>query len=259
MFPILFTIGQFQLHTTAVFSVIAFFMSGFVLWRKGREEHYSEAQLFDGFLLATAAAFVIGRLGYILLNWSQFGWQWWSWLDFVTVPGTQPLIGMLGGLGYFYRFAKAKKWDAFEAMDYYATAAVFGLVWRYIGAFFEGSQYGLPTTLPWGLIFPGVQEKVHPVQLYYAIFCLGWFWYLTKVEYQYRLFEWYRSGKKTAETGFLVATTLISFGLFSLAMSWLQLPELVTQGWVIDRWIYLGLVLFGVSLLWSRSGRGNRT
>jgi prolipoprotein diacylglyceryltransferase len=68
MFPILFTIGQFHLRTAAVLGVIGFFLSGFVLWRKAREEHYSEAQLFDGFLLSTAAAFIFGRLGHIALN-----------------------------------------------------------------------------------------------------------------------------------------------------------------------------------------------
>lgn len=255
MFPILFTLGHFSLRTMAVFSVIAFFLSGFVLWRKGREEHYSEAQFFDGFLLSTVAGFIIGRLGYILLHLSEFGWNVWKWLDFVSVPGSQPLLAMLGGLWYFYIFAKGKKWDAFEALDYYVTAAVFGLFWRYIGAFFDGSQYGLPTNLPWGLVFPGMQEKVHPVQIYFALFCLGWFLYLLKVEYQYRLFEWYRLGKKTAETGFLLATTLIAFGLFSFAMSWFTLPDILLYGWAIDRWLYLGLAGFGAVLLWMRSGR----
>jgi phosphatidylglycerol:prolipoprotein diacylglycerol transferase len=256
MFPILFTIGHFSLRTMVIFSVIGFFLSGFILWRKGREEHYSEAQLFDGFLLSTVAGFVIGRLGHVLLHFSEFGWNFWKWLDFVSVPGTQPLLGMAGGLWYFYLFAKNKKWDAFEALDYYVTAAVFGLFWRYIGAFFDGSQYGLPTTMPWGLIFPGMQEKVHPIQLYFATFCLVWFGYLLRVEYRYRLFEWYRSGKKTAETGFLVAITLIAFALFSLAMTWFKLPEVVVNGWVLDRWLYIALAGFGAVLLWSRSGRG---
>lgn len=255
MFPILFAIGQFQLHTAAVFNVIAFFLSGFILWQKGREEHYSEAQLFDGFLLSTVAGFMIGRVGHIIVNWSQFGLEWWKWLDFVSIPGVQPLFAMLGGLWYFYRFAQNKKWDAFEALDYYVIALTFGNFWRAIGAFFDGSQYGLPTQLPWGMIFPGVQEKVHPIQLYLAIFSLVWFFFLLRVEYRYRLFEWYRAGKKTAETGFLLAATLISFAVFSLAISWLKLPEFIFNGIVLDRWIYIVMALFGAMLMWSRSGR----
>jgi phosphatidylglycerol:prolipoprotein diacylglycerol transferase len=255
MFPILFTLGHFSLRTMTVFSVIAFFLSGFMLWRKGREENYSEAQLFDGFLLSSVAGFIFGRLGHVLLHWSDFGWQVWKWLDFVSVPGTQPLLGVIGSLWYFYIFAKNKKWDAFEALDYYVIAAVFGLFWRYVGAFFDGAQYGLPTTMPWGLVFPGVQEKVHPIQLYWALFTLGWFWYLSRVEYRYRLFEWYRDGKKTAQTGFLVATTLIAFAAFSLVMTWLKLPEVVVNGWELDRWLYCAIGLLGLQLLWSRSGR----
>jgi len=255
MFPILFSIGLFHLRTAAVLGVIGFFLSGFVMWRKAREEHYSEAQLFDGFLLSTVAAFVFGRFGYIVLNWTQFGLNWLNWLDFVSLPGTQPLVGMLGGLWYFYRFAKQKKWDAFEILDYYVTAVVFGLFWRYIGAFFDGGQYGLTTNLPIGIVFPGMQEKVHPIQLYFAAFCLIWFLYLLKVEYKYRLFEWYRAGKKTAETGFLVATTIMAFSMFSFSMAWIKLPDLVVMGLALDKYLYLGLTIFGAVLLWSRSGR----
>ncbi len=255
MFPILFSIGQFQLHTAAIFNVIAFFLSGFMLWQKGREEHYSEAQMFDGFLLATIAGFAIGRVGHVLVNWSLFGLDWWKWFDFVTLPGVQPLFAFLGALWYFYRFAQNKKWDAFEALDYYSIAAMFGMFWRSLGAFFDGSQYGLPTSMPWGIVFPGVQEKVHPIQLYLAVFSLLWFFYLLKVEYRYRLFEWYRSGKKTAETGFLLAATLISYALVSLALTWMKLPEFVMYGIMLDRWIYLAIALFGAVLLWNRSGR----
>jgi len=45
-------------------------------------------------------------------------------------------------------------------------AAVFSL-----GHFFEGTDAGMPTTLPWGVVTPGdtVLGRVHPVQIYAAI------------------------------------------------------------------------------------------
>ena len=44
-----------------------------------------------------------------------------------------------------------------------------------VGHFFEGTDAGMPTRLPWGVITPGdsVLGRVHPVQIYAAIIALA--------------------------------------------------------------------------------------
>ncbi len=255
MWPTLFTIGHFSLQTSSLFSVIAFVLSGFIFWRKSREEHYSESQAFDGFLLSVIFGFIIGRLGYIGLHWSSFGWDFFRWSNFVAFPGTQFVIGMIASGWYLARFAGQKKWDTYEVLDFWVIASALGAAIRYLGSFFEGSMYGLPTNMPWGFIFTQTQEKVHPTQLYLSVMMFVLFYYLSQVEYQYRTFEWYRYGKKTAQTGFLLASFILFYSLMGVVTSFVRLPEFVVSGVALDLWLYLIGSIVGGSMLWVRSGR----
>lgn len=259
MFATLFTIGPFSLQTLSVFMVLSFLVSSFVFWRKGREEHYSEAQLFDGFLTSLIFGYIASRFAYLIFHFDQFGWEVWKWFDIVHLPGVLPGVGLLASTLAIARFAHSKKWDVFEILDFWVLAMSVGMVLTYIGYFFDGSLFGLPTSLPWGMVFPGVFERHHPVQLYAAIFYSILFFFLHRVEYSYRSFEWYRGGKKTAQTGFLLCVNLILHGIFALSMSFVQLPELVFGAIAIDRWVYGAEILIGIWLLLLRSGRiGNR-
>lgn len=255
MFPTLFTIGQLQLQTNSLFTALAFLLGGFVFWRKSREEHYSESQAFDGYLLSIAFGFIIGRMAYVGLHWGQFGTDILKWFDVISYPGAQFTIGMVATGWYLARFAGQKKWDVCEVLDFWVIAMSITMAIQYIGSFFGGSMYGLPTQLPWGVVFPQTQEAVHPTQLYYAGFFFVLFWYLSKVEYQYRSFEWYRYGKKTAQTGFLLALYILLASAFSLVMSFISLPEFVIRGVALDGWMYGFSMLSAGILLWVRSGR----
>lgn len=236
-------------------SVIGFFVSAFVFWRKGKEEHYPEIQLFDGFLLSTLFGLLVSRLGYIATHTAQFGWDFFKWLDVVSQPGTHELIGLIGTSIYLYRFALKHKWDVFEILDFWALSLAIGSIFKYIGYFLDGSLFGLPTNLPWGMVFPGVFEKSHPTQLYAAIFFSLLFVFLSWVEYRYRTFEWYRSGKKSAKTGFLLSSFIISVASFYFFMTVVQTPEFTIGELVLDRWIYLLFLVLGVGMLLRRADR----
>jgi phosphatidylglycerol---prolipoprotein diacylglyceryl transferase len=255
MFPTIFSLAQFQLRTLNIFFALAFIIGAFVFWRKGREEHYSETQLFDGYLLTSFFGFLAGRIGYIALNFSQFGWDGLKWLNIFGNPGNHLLIGLLGSTLYLARFAHKKKWDVYEILDFWSLATVFALVLRYVGYFFDGSLFGKTTGLPWGVIFPGVLEKKHPIQLYFAIFYLALFWFLSRAEYRYRTYDWYRAGKKSAQTGFLISVFLIGAGAISFLMSFLREPEFLAGGLALDGFIYLGVAILGGLMLFKRSGR----
>lgn len=255
MWPLLFAWGPFQLRTLNIFLLLAFFLTAFVFWRKGREEHYPEDQLFDGFLLSGIAGFIFGRIGFIVTHFDQFGFNVWSWLDLISKPGLLTLAAMIGAGWYLFRFAAHKKWDEFEILDFASLALSSGLILVNIGLFFDGSSFGMPTTLPWGVVFPGVVEKHHPVQLYFAVFYLLLSLYLGWSEVRYRTFEWYRAGKNSAQTGFLLCMFLILSGLFSLGMSLLKPAVVVIAGLSLDPFIYGLFVVVGVILLLQRSNR----
>jgi prolipoprotein diacylglyceryltransferase len=255
MFPALFSYGPFELRTLSIFMVLAFVSTAFIFWRKGREEHYGEGEFFDGFILASLAGFVTGRIGFILLNYDRFGMSILKWIDVFMYPGVSGSIGLAVATFYLYRFAKQNKWDIFEVLDFWVLSLMSGLTLSHIGLFFDGTAVGLPTTLPVGMIFTGLVEPHHPVQLYSAVFFLLLGIYLNRVEYRYRTFEWYRFGKKTAQTGFIVSIFLIAVSFYYFLLSWVKLPVFAVGGIDLDRILALVGFVSGIVLLYIRSGR----
>jgi len=255
MFPIIFKLGPIELRTATLFVVISFFLASFIFWRKGREEHYSEADIFDSFLISTFLGSIFARIVFIAFNFNIFGFHLLSWFDMQNFPGINLIAGLIVAAGYIYKTASKNKWDEFEVLDFWVTSVSLGLAVYYIGTFFEGTGYGYATSLPWGVVFPQLVEPHHPVQMYFTLFYVTLYFYLSKVEYSYRTFTWYRHGKKTAQTGFLTSVFLILVGLFTFFMAILKPGTIEFMGINFDMVISLISGLFGISILYSRSGR----
>ena len=255
MLPILFTIGSFSLRTSTVLVLLAFFLAGFVLWRKAREEHYPEDQVFDMFLLSTLFGVLGARLGYIFFHFGQFNSSPAQWFDIFSNAGFNGLIGIILAGYYCYRFAQSKKWDGFEMLDFWTISLSLGLSVLYFGQFLDGSGVGYPTSLPVGVQFAGIFEPVHPVQLYQSLFFLVLYVYLSRVELQYRNFQWYRSGKKSAQTGFLVAMALVTGGLFYFFLTFFKPPMIEILSTNVDQLLSLFIFAVGALVLFHRSGR----
>lgn len=255
MWPVVFSLGRFELRTLTIFMLLSLFFAGYFFWRRGREEHYSEENLFDGFVLSVLVGAFFGRLGFIFFHLESFGLNILRWLDIFSYPGINTLIFLSIASLYLYRYAIKNRWDVFEVMDFAVGALCLGLFFSWWGLFLDGTGFGVATNLPIGMVFPGVFDKHHPVQLYYTFFYLILFIYLTRVEYTYRTFLWYRYGKKTAQTGFLSSIFLIATGVYSFFVNFFSQPSLLINGWRFDFILSLALFIFGLILLGIRSGR----
>ena len=104
-------------------------------------------------------------------------------------------------------------------------------------------------------MFPQLIEPHHPIQIYFTIFYVSLYFYLSRVEYSYRTFTWYRYGKKTAQTGFLTSVFLIFVSVFTFLLAFLKPATLEFMGINFDMVLSLVLALTGVLLLYARSGR----
>jgi len=255
MLPILFELPFFKLKSLTLLAFLAVFFSAFIFWRKGREEHYNIFDIFDGFLLSGLFGFVVGRLVFVAFHWASFSSNIFNIVNVIEKPGNEPLVALAVAILFLYRYAVKAKWDAFEILDFYVTAISLGMIFMYAGFFLDGSYGGTFTNLPWGIITSGTFEKTHPAQLYSLLYYFLVYIYLSRVEYVYRTFEWYRSGKKTAQSGFLFSTFLIFTALFHLLTGPVRLPGIFLNGVVLDYFIYLAMLFFGLILLYRRSGR----
>ena len=103
---------------------------------------------------------------------SQFGFAWFG--------------GLLAGFGAFVWLARREKIPLLTMMDAGSPAAALGYGIGRIGCFLSGDgDYGVPTTLPWGMSFPNglvpTTERVHPTPIYELIAACAIAWILWRI------------------------------------------------------------------------------
>jgi len=253
MLPVLISFGPIQIYTLQVALIIAVFFGLFAFWHKTKEEHYDEMVVFDGILVSLFFGFILARAVFIFTYFDQFGWNFFSWIDVLSKQGFNLTALFVGSGIYLYRYAKKKKWDAYEMLDFWSVGMSISLAIIWFGYWLSGIGFGTATNLPWGMVFPGLQVPHHPVQLYYVLFfgLLGF--YLSWVEYRYRTFLWYRGNKNTAQTGFLIGVLLLTTGLFGTAMLAITIAPAHIIGIRLDALAALFLVASGAWTLYDRS------
>lgn len=255
MFPILFEVGPVKFYTYTIFMVVAFFTGVYVFWRKGREEHYQEDELFDALLKALFWGIIWSRVGFVVLHIDFFGIQPLNWINIFDFPGFSALFGILAGGWSLFKSARRQKWDEYEILDFGVLGLTFAIAVLWLGSFFSGAEVGTATTLPWGVQFPNVFDRRHPLQLYGFVAYLLLFIYLFWAESRYRTFSWYRAHKDSAESGFLFCIFCIFWGLIGTVLWFFSPTQVSFYGVPVEPVIRLAIVFFGCIKLFQRSGR----
>jgi len=103
---------------------------------------------------------------------SQYGVAWFG--------------GFLGGLAAFLWLAHHYRIPFLEIFDAASPAAALGYGIGRIGCLLSGDgDYGIPTSLPWGMSFPNgtmpTTQRVHPTPIYELIVAIFIFWWLWKL------------------------------------------------------------------------------
>jgi phosphatidylglycerol:prolipoprotein diacylglycerol transferase len=196
---------------------------------------------------------VVGaRLGDVLLyqNWSEI-----ARAPFLIIAVWQGGLashgGAIGILIALWIFTKKRKMPFWRAVDFTVIPTAIAAVCIRIGNFFNQEILGVPTTLPWGIIFlypadGGPIVPRHPAQLYEAIvyFCV----FVILSFYWHRGLPFQKSGKLTGLFLVLVFTSrfLIEFlkveqsvhilgGSFLTMGQWLSIPFILLGLWLFFR------------------------
>ncbi len=255
MLPVIFRFGPVVLYSFGLMLFLGFLSSLFIVWKKTREEYYEEEEVFDVLVSSGLWALLGARALYILINFSSFGWDGVAWFNIFGKPGFALFGAMIaGGLGIFFQ-TKKRKWDFFEFTDLLVIGLSLLMTFGWLGAFLNGSGFGLPTESIVGVRFVGMFDKRHPVQLYSLILYLLLFLYLLWVEGKYRTFEWYRAGKSGVRSGFLVFNYMLFSGLIGIVSSVFSPATFHVLDVSLDAWLWLILVIWGIVGLYMRSGR----
>lgn len=141
--------------------------------QKGYLKNWKEqAQHDEGFLIigiAGLAGLVGARLYHVLESPREFFAD--PWPQLFSRYGFAWFGGFLGGFVALIFLARHYHVPALEFMDACSPAAAVGYAIGRIGCLLSGDgDYGVPTTLPWGMSFPNgvvpTTERVHPTPIY---------------------------------------------------------------------------------------------
>lgn len=151
MIPILYEIGPLKIHSFGFMLVVAFYSCYFLLSHEMKRLGYPQRIASDIIFYGAIGGILGSKIYYLIENISSViedpAGMIFSGAGLVFYGG---LIG--GTLGVTYVIRKNKfTWIAFG--DIVAPLLILGYGIGRIGCFLVGDDYGLPTHLPWGVVF----------------------------------------------------------------------------------------------------------
>ena len=172
MYEILFHYGLFTITTFSVSILIAFIVGIIFLIRFVKLKKIKLSFFVNNFIYFIIFPLIGGRLFYIIEHFSVFQknilYAFAIW-DF----GFSPYGICYSAILTLFIFSKKKREDFWGWLDAFVLSGLTGLFFIHIGHFFDGTQYGLPTDLPWGITFDTFNipfiTPIHPTQLYAAL------------------------------------------------------------------------------------------
>jgi phosphatidylglycerol:prolipoprotein diacylglycerol transferase len=122
-------------------------------------------KLWNAGLFTLLSAFALSRLILIASNLH----------DFLAYPILLLMVPSLNATGILLTslataiYIRLRHLPVLDTLDAWAPCATLTWTFLALGHFAEGSDAGLPTTLPWGIAIPPSTTRLHPVALYAAI------------------------------------------------------------------------------------------
>ncbi len=166
---------------------------------------------------------IIGaRIYYVVFNWDLY-WPDWKEMAAIWHGGLAIHGGILGGFLGGFIYCRTKGVPFLKGADVVAPALILGQVFGRLGNFMNGDAHGLPTEMPWGIVFPpgsiaGEQfphMPLHPTMLYEMGINLAIFFFLWSIR------------KRPAKDGFIISLYLILYSAGRFVVSFFRADSLM--------------------------------
>lgn len=243
MYPVLFRLGEFEVSSFGVMVALGALVG---LWLFRRE--LDRAGLATGGLDAALGGLIGGLLGAKLLYVAEhLGEESLSGLLFARA-GLSWYGGFAGGLGAGLLTLIVKHLPVVPLLAAATPALALGHAIGRVGCLLVGDDYGRPTDLPWGMAFPQgappTVARVHPTQIYEAVFLVGLTWILLR---------WRRRGVPDAR---VLGRYLMLAGIARFLIEFIRVNERVALDLTVAQWASLLVVSAGLMLVVAPAIRG---
>jgi len=245
LLPVLFRIGSLEITSFGALVALGA-LAG--LWVFRRE--LARSGLPDAAMDAAVYGLVGGLLGAKLLyvfehlNESSF------FSLFLDRGGMSWFGGFAGGLIAGFVTIRAKHWPLVAVLAAATPALAIGQMLGRVGCFLVGDDYGHPTSLPWGVAFPKglppTTDRVHPTQIYEAIF-LGFFAWV--------LIRWRRKGLSDRT---VLGRYFVGVGAFRFVLEFVRVNTRVLGPLTVAQLFSLAVVALGLGILMTPAPAGKR-
>ena len=176
MHPDVLQWGILHIRSYGLMLAIAFLAGTWLAVREARRRGLDEDRLVTVILVVLVSSVIGARALYVLEHVQEFRREWGSviavWQGGLTLYGGV-VAGTLAGL----LTARQLGLPMWSVADVLTPSFALGTVLGRIGCYLNGCCYGVPTAMPWGVVFPpdsfaGLEfgnAAVHPSQLYLAL------------------------------------------------------------------------------------------
>ncbi len=242
--PVIFRVGPLEFRWYGLMYLIGFGIAYLIIKKElTRKNGPIPAEAAGDLLFYLILGLLVGaRIGYVIFYnlpvYIQRPWEVLAiWHGGMSFHG-----GLIGMVVFGFVFSKKYKASFFELADLGALAAPMGLMLGRIGNFINGELFGRPTSLPWGMIFPGGGNiPRHPSQIYEAflegpiLFSILWV-LRTRIR----------------RPGTLLAIFLMAYGLFRFIAEFFREPDsqlgFILEGLTMGQILCLFMIGTGAAL-----------
>jgi prolipoprotein diacylglyceryltransferase len=220
-----------------IFMAIAIVVSIYVIYKNTTMDMFSAQYntIVQMIIIGFIGAFLFSYLELILMQHAHTG----SW-TLVPFTSTRRWFAALF-CGLLFLYFKEPKRELLNVLDVVVLAVCIGIPIGKLGCYFDGhfGCYGIPTNLPWGKIFTnGTYSsvvKVHPIQLYDAIFHTILFFILL-----------FAKNKMHLKTGIVFVSFMTITSIYNFFMELISTDEIVVLKMTFAQFIYVLIAIFSI-------------
>ena len=165
MHPILFKVGQVQVHSFSVMLIIAFLAGLWLARRRAPKFGFAPNKVSDAAMLALFAGVLGARVAFIVQELPYY-LQHKDELFSLQFQGLTSFGGLIFGAGAFAFFAWRQKRSLLDVFDLIAPSALIGHAFGRIGCLLNGCCYGVVTNGNFGVHIDNTNVLHVPAQAY---------------------------------------------------------------------------------------------
>ena len=180
MLPEICSLGPLTLHSYGLAIALGVFLAVFFMTRAaGRFGFPPVEKVFDLVFVVVFFGFLGARILYILQEWR---WYQGHPLEIFQIwkGGLVYYGGMMASFLALFICLRRNRLPFLATTDFAISYVPLVHAFGRIGCFLNGCCFGKASTLPWAVLFPGFVTRLHPVQLYEAVFNLALFGFLAR-------------------------------------------------------------------------------